>query len=70
VAVKYLLDGDLPSAPFSGLKREDPRLDVLRVQKLGLRAAEDQEILAHAAAVGRIVVSKDKDDPGNRLDTL
>ena len=60
MAVKYLLDADLPTALFTGLLREDPKLDVLRVQQVGLRTAEDPELLAYAAADERILVSKDK----------
>lgn len=72
MAVKYLLDADLPAAIFSGLKREDPSIDVLRVQQVGLRTAQDPEILAFAAAEGRILVSKDKatmrDFAGERIE--
>ena len=58
--IKYLLDADLPRALFQGLKRRQPSLDVLRVQQVGLRTASDPDILAFAAAEGRIVVSRDK----------
>ena len=60
MAVKYLLDADLPRALFTGLRREDPGIDVVRVQQVGLREASDPEILAFAAAEERIVVTKDK----------
>ena len=60
MAVKFLLDADLPAALFTGLLREDPELDVLRVQQVGLRTAQDPEILAFAGVEGRILVSKDK----------
>lgn len=60
MAVKYLLDADVPRALFTGLRREDPELDVVRVQQVGLREAPDPQILAFAAAEGRIVVTKDK----------
>jgi predicted nuclease of predicted toxin-antitoxin system len=60
VAVKYLLDADFPRALFTGLRREDSGIDVVRVQQVGLREASDAEILAFAAAEGRMVVTKDK----------
>ena len=72
MAVRYLLDADLPAALFTGLKREDARLDVLRVQHVALATAEDPEVLAFAAAEGRILVSKDKatmqDFAGERIE--
>jgi predicted nuclease of predicted toxin-antitoxin system len=60
VAVKFLLDADLPRALFTALQREAPELDVLRVQQAGLRTAADPDILAFAAKEGRILVTKDK----------
>lgn len=71
MAVKYLLDADLPRALFTGLRREDPGIDVVRVQQVGLREASDPEILALAASEERIVVTKDKatmrDSAGQRM---
>jgi predicted nuclease of predicted toxin-antitoxin system len=64
VAVKYLLDADLPRALFTGLRREDPKIDVVRVQQVGLREATDPKILAFAAIEERIVVTKDKATSG------
>ena len=60
MAVKFLLDADLPTALFTGLLRNDSKLDVLRVQQVGLRTAGDIAILAFAATEERILVSKDK----------
>ncbi len=60
MAVRYLLDADLPRALFTGLRRENPDIDVVRVQHVGLREASDPHILAFAAAEGRITVTKDK----------
>ena len=60
MTVKYLLDADLPRALFTGLLRADPKMDVVRGQQVDLRVATDPEILAFAAAEGRIVVTKDK----------
>lgn len=60
MAVKFLLDADLPRALFTALLREEPTLDVLRVQQAGLRTAADPDILAFAAEEGRVLVTKDK----------
>lgn len=60
MAVRFLLDADLPRALFTALLREAPELDVLRVQQVDLRTAPDPEILALAASEGRIVVTKDR----------
>jgi hypothetical protein len=60
VAVKYLLDADLPKALWAALRRHAPTVDVRRVQELGLRMASDEAILEFAARDGRIVVSRDK----------
>lgn len=60
MAVKLLLDADLPRALFTALVRDDSTLDVVRVQQVGLRTASDPEILAYAAEANRIVVTKDK----------
>lgn len=60
VTVKLLLDADVPKSLFRGLSRRKPNLDVLRVQHVGLTKADDPEILAFAAAEGRVLVSRDK----------
>lgn len=58
--VRYLIDADLPRALFNGLVRRSAGVDVLRVQEMGLTSATDPEILAFAASVGRITISRDK----------
>ena len=60
MALRFLLDADLPRALATALLRENPPIDVLRVQQVGLRTASDAEILAFAAEHGRILVTKDK----------
>jgi predicted nuclease of predicted toxin-antitoxin system len=60
VAVKYLLDADLPAALFRGLKRRKRDLDVIRVQQIGLTSADDPTILSVAAESERILVTRDK----------
>lgn len=43
-----------------GLLRQHPALDLLRVQDVGLEAADDPSILEWAAANNRIVVTHDR----------
>jgi predicted nuclease of predicted toxin-antitoxin system len=42
-----------------GLLRRDPKLDVVRVQDVGLSGADDPSVLQWAADQGRIVVTHD-----------
>jgi len=42
-----------------GLRRREPRLDIVRVQDAGLSGAEDTEVLAWAAGEGRILLTHD-----------
>ena len=50
-------DGDI----LRGLYRRRPELDVVRVQDVGLNATSDPDILAWAAAEGRILLTHDRD---------
>ena len=50
-------DGDI----LRGLYRRCPDLDIVRVQDIGLSATPDPEILAWAAAEGRILLTHDRD---------
>ena len=64
-------DADLDGRLYSGLRRRDPTLDIIRVQDVGLRTAPDPDILAWAATEGRIVVTHDKDTmPGFAYDRV
>jgi hypothetical protein len=58
--VKYLLDADLPSALYRGLKRRSSSLDVIRVHHVGLSSEADPDVLSFAAESGRILVTRDK----------
>jgi hypothetical protein len=60
VAVKFLLDENLPKALARALRRRARHLDVLRVHDAGLGEATDPEVLEFAAAEGRVLVSRDK----------
>jgi len=50
-------DGDI----LRGLYRRWPGLDIVRIQVVGLTATPDPEILAWAAAEGRILLAHDRD---------
>ena len=60
MAVRFLLDADMPKALATALRRKSPPVEVRRVQEVGLRTAADEAILEFAARDGRIVVSRDK----------
>ena len=60
MAVRFLLDADIPKALSTALRRHAPSIDVRRVQDVGLRTAPDEAILEFAAQDRRIVVSRDK----------
>jgi predicted nuclease of predicted toxin-antitoxin system len=57
--VRYLFDEDCNARIVRGVRRRTSKLDLITVQETGLGSANDSEILAHAAAEGRIVVSHD-----------
>jgi predicted nuclease of predicted toxin-antitoxin system len=44
-----------------GLYRRSPDLDVVRVQDVGLSATPDPDVLAWAAAEGRVLLTHDRD---------
>jgi predicted nuclease of predicted toxin-antitoxin system len=52
-------DADFPGHVYRALRRREPGLDIVRVQDVGLRMAPDPDILAWAAAEGRIVLTDD-----------
>jgi hypothetical protein len=54
-------DGDI----LRGLYRRCPELDVVRVQDAGLSATPDPDVLAWAAAEGRILLTHDRDTMPN-----
>ena len=60
MAVRYLLDENLPKALLRSLRRRAAHIDVLRVQDAGLREASDPEVLDFAASEARVLVSRDK----------
>jgi predicted nuclease of predicted toxin-antitoxin system len=57
--IRLLVDEDFNNDILRGLRRRVPDLDAPRVQAIGLGGAEDQVVLAHAAAENRIVLTHD-----------
>lgn len=53
-------DADVSGRVYRALLRELPELDLVRVQDAGLRTAEDPNVLAWAAAEGRILLTRDR----------
>jgi predicted nuclease of predicted toxin-antitoxin system len=53
-------DEDFHGAVVRGLLRRDPGLDLVRIQDAGIRTADDQTILAWAAANDRILLTHDR----------
>jgi predicted nuclease of predicted toxin-antitoxin system len=57
--IRFVCDEQLPTAVFRAARAAG--LDVVRVQDLGLRSASDPDLLAWAAADGRVVLTLDRD---------
>ena len=57
--VGLAFDENFNNAALRGLLRRNPALDVVRVQDVGLGAADDPTVLAWAATEGRVLVSHD-----------
>jgi len=63
--LKLVSDENFDGAILRGLFRRSPELDIVRVQDVGLSATSDTEILAWAAAEGRILLTHDRDTMPN-----
>jgi hypothetical protein len=57
--LRFIADENFNNHILRGLLRRNANVDVLRVQDLGLRGAEDAEILAWAAEHGRLLLTHD-----------
>lgn len=58
--LRLATDADFNGRVYRALLRELPELDLVRVQDAGLRTAEDPDVLAWAAAEGRILMTHDR----------
>lgn len=59
--LRLATDADFNGVVYRVLLRKVPDLDMVRVQDVGLRTAEDPDILAWAATEGRILLTHDRD---------
>jgi hypothetical protein len=57
--IRLLADEDFNNDILRGLLRRISRVDMARVQDVGLTGADDATVLAHAAAAGRVLLSHD-----------
>ena len=55
----FLLDADMPRSSAEVLRALD--IDVKDVRDLGMRYAQDSEIIAYAQRTGRVVITRDLD---------
>lgn len=59
--LRLATDADFNGKVYRALLRKLSELDMVRAQDVGLRTAEDPEILAWAATEGRILLTHDRD---------
>jgi len=57
--LRFAADENFNGDIVRGLVRRNPKLDIVRVQDVGLSGANDPSVLAWAADQGRIVVTHD-----------
>lgn len=57
--IKFAIDADFDNDILRGLLRRNPELNIVRVQDVGLRTADDPTILEWAANEGRILLTHD-----------
>ncbi len=56
---RLLADHDFNEDILKGLLRQEPTIDLVRARDLGLQQTPDVDLLAYAAAEGRVVLSHD-----------
>lgn len=56
MTTKLATDADFDNDILRGLLRRNPALDIVRVQDVGLRTADDPTILEWAAFEGRVII--------------
>lgn len=59
--LRFLADENFNNDIIRGLLRRDPGFEIVRVQDVGLRGADDPTVLAWAAQQGRILLTHDAD---------
>lgn len=57
--LRLLADQNFDNDIVRGVLRRNPRIDLVRVQDVGLIGAEDPEVLEWAAREGRVFLSHD-----------
>ena len=57
--IRFLADENLNGDILSGLRRQRPDLDIVRVQDVGMTGAPDEEVLEWAARQNRVVLTHD-----------
>jgi predicted nuclease of predicted toxin-antitoxin system len=57
---RFYADEDFPHSIVRALRRRNSTVDVLTIQNDGLQGAPDSEVLARAAELGRVLVTRDK----------
>jgi hypothetical protein len=56
---RFLADEDFNNDVLRGLMRRVARLEIVRVQDVGLRGAPDDAVLGYAATEGRVLLTHD-----------
>ena len=57
--LRLAADENFDNDILRGLLRRQPNLDIVRVQDIGLRGADDMDVLAWAAGERRVLVTHD-----------
>ncbi len=57
--IKFLADENFNNQIVRGVLRQNPNIDIVRVQDVGLKGADDPDVLSWAAQEKRIVLTHD-----------
>lgn len=57
--LKLLMDEHIDKSLVRGLLRKEPKLDIVRMQDVGLRTKDDERLLAWAAQENRALITYD-----------
>jgi hypothetical protein len=57
--IRFAADENFNFDIVRGVRRRNPQIDIVRVQDVGLAAADDPTVLAWAAAAGRVLLTND-----------